>query len=243
MVRSFSCLLALVLSSLVAHALAFPALCSAEPQLVGILSIETRGVSDVVAGQFEAEVEEALDGVGVQSVGRDALRKKLEGSVFMEGCLFGPCLNTLRNATGIPIVLVANIQGNGSSYNFVISLIDTRTGSPTSQVSQNCAVCTIEEAISTATLTTISLLMGTGDTKTSADVTLLQQAASGKRVASSKRLLRRSGLVFLGVGAVAVLSGVYLMSSRGSDVGIVATSSGASIAAGGVTMLLLSRRF
>lgn len=241
MIRSFPCLLALALLLLVAHGQVAPALSIAEPRLVGILSIETRGVSGVAAEQFESEVEEALDGVGVQSVGRDALRKKLEGSVFMEGCLFGPCLGILRKVTGVPVVLIANIQGNGSSYNFVITLIDTRTGSPTSQVSQNCAVCTIEEAISTATLTTISLLMGTGDTKAPPDAAL--QSAASNQGGTSKRLLRRTGLVFLGVGAIAALSGAYLMSVRDSDVGLIGVSSGASIATGGATMLLLSRRF
>lgn len=223
--------------------LMWPASGRAEPQLVGILSIETKGVSEVAAEQFEAEVEEALDGVGMQSVGRAALREKLDGSLYMEGCLFGPCLATLRGTTGVPIVLVANIQGNGSSYNFVVTLIDTKTGVPISQVAQNCAVCTIEEAISTATLTTISVLTGTGDAKSSADIEPVATADVAASPSPGPGALRRSGLIFLGAGAIGILAGVYVLSEQDRDIGLITLSSGAGLLTGGATMLLLSRRF
>ena len=144
---------------------------------------------------------------------------------------------------GQPIVLVADIQGNGSSYNFVVTLSDTRTGIPISQVAQNCAVCTIEEAISTATLTTISVLTGTGDAKSSADASLLAGAESKTKPSPGPGALRRSGLIFLGAGAIGILAGAYVFREQDRDIGLVTLSSGAGLVTGGATMLLLSRRF
>lgn len=219
-----------------------PVAARAEPQLVGILSIKTRGVSEAAAEQFESEVEEALDGVGMQSIDREALRKRLQGSDYMDGCTFGVCLAKLRAATGVPLVLVADIQGTGSNYGFVITLVDTKTGIPTSQVAQTCAVCTIEEAISTATLTTISVLTGTGDAKTTP--VLVANGGSGKAGAHKHAsTLSNTGLAFIGVGVVGVLAGAYLVYDDHRDLGVGAASSGAALATGGATMLLLSRSF
>lgn len=219
---------------------------SARPNLVGILSIDTKGVSDVAAEQFEAEVEDALEGMGMQSVDRASLKERLAGSEFLEGCFFGPCLRSLRAATGVPVVLVARIQGEGSNYSFVITLVDTETGLFTSQVSQTCAVCTIEEAISTATLSTISLLTGTGGARVneaSSDEPAPAELEARQQRRQGKSSLRRSGLIFLGTGVAAAAIGGLMWRDDRSGLGIAGVSTGAALVTGGGTMLLLSRRF
>lgn len=216
----------------------------AEEPTVGILRIDTEGVSDAAAVQFESEVEEALQGVGATTVGSKKLHQRLEGGEYMVGCTFGPCLRAVA-AVRVPLVLVARIRGDGSSYHFVITLVDTKSGIHTSQVSQTCAVCTVEEAISTATLATVALITGTADaTVTDPSAGPTAEISLGDKKKSAPALLRTSGLVFLGLGAAAVVVGGYLYlddtDSRGGPIGL---ATGGALLSGGATMVLLSRRF
>jgi hypothetical protein len=213
---------------------------------IGILSIETIGVSDVVASQFELEVEESLAGEEKRAIDRETLHERLVDSDYVEGCLYGPCLAALRSATGVPLVLVARIQGEGSSYSFVITLVDTKTGMFTSQIADACHVCTIEEAIGTATLATISLLTGTGGaevSKFSSSAAATTDLKSFKKVNPLKTSFRRTGLIFLGVGALAAVSAGYFKNQDKNGAAIVSGGAATAFIASGTTMLLLSRRF
>lgn len=218
----------------------------ADTNTVGILSIDTTGVSEVVAEQFESEVEEALEGVGMRSVDREKLRERLAGSEYLDGCSYGPCLAALRVATHVPLVLVARINGVGSSYSFVITLVDTKSGMFTSQVAQSCPVCTIEEAISTATLATISLLTGTGEAEVSefsSTASSTTDLRSYRRSRPLKKSLGRTGLIFLGAGAATGALSLLLWRQDRNDAAIFGGTVGTAFIASGATMLILSRRF
>lgn len=224
-----------------------PTSARADEDLVGILSIDTSGVSGATAEQFEAQVEEALEGVGRHSVSRDALRERLQGSEFLEGCYFGPCLTALRVASGVPLVLIARIQGEGSSYSFVITLVDTKTGMFTAQVAQTCPVCTVDEAIMTATLATIDLLSpnGAADIEQPDGASLDgQTAAVAKRKPASVGPLRTAGWLFLGAGIAAAAAGSYLLlKDERRDLSIGGLASGAALFTGGATILLFSKQY
>ena len=145
-----------------------------------------------------------------------------------------------------PLVLVARIQGEGSNYSFVITLVDTKTGMYTSQIADSCAVCTIEEAISTATMATIALLMGTGGaevSKFSASAAATTDLKAFKRVKPLRTSFRRTGLIFLGVGVLAVATTGYLWNEEKDLAATISGTTATAFVASGVTMLLLSRRF
>lgn len=230
-----------------ALALLFPARANAEKDLVGILSIDTSGVSGATAEQFETQVEEALSGVGRHSVSRAALRKRLEGSDFLEGCYFGPCLTALRVASGVPLILVARIQGEGSSYSFVITLVDTKTGVSTAQVAQTCPVCTVDEAIMTATLATIALLSTEPDvTVLAVDDALVEGAGPSKSSPTTPSIgpVRGAGWLFLATGIAAVAGGGYLLlEDERRDLSIAGLASGAALFTGGASILLFTSDF
>ncbi len=215
-----------------------------QENLVGILSIDTGGVSGTTAEQFETQVEEALEGVGRRLVRRKALRDRLQGSGYLEGCYFGPCLTVLRVASGVPLALVARFQGEGSSYSFVITLVDTKTGLPTAQVAQTCPVCTVDEAITTATLATIKLLNGGEDivVATSAIKGTLPIETNVTQPTSNKPL-RIAGWLFLSTGVVAGLAGGYLWQQEEHNLARMGFTAGFSLFSGGATMLLLSDKF
>lgn len=218
----------------------------ANKNAVGILRVETTGVSKTVAGQFEIEVEESLRGSDLRIIDRETMRERLVDTDYVEGCSFGPCLSILRAATGVPLVLVARIDRVGSSYTFVITLVDTQTGMFTSQVAQPCEVCTIEEAIGTATLATLALIHGTGGAEVSefsssaASITNLRSYRKSKPL---KRSVRRTGLIFLGAGVLAGGLGAYYWKQDRDTPAIVGVASSAAFITGGATMMLLSRRF
>jgi hypothetical protein len=218
----------------------------ADTNAVGILSIETTGVSKTVAGQFEEEVEESLSGSDLRTIDRETMRERLSESDYIEGCTFGPCLSVLRAATGVPLVLVARIDRVGSSYTFVITLLDTKTGMFTSQVAQPCEVCTIEEAIGTATLATIALINGTGGAEVSefsSSAASTTDLSSFRKSKPLKGTIRRTGLIFLGAGIVAGGLATYFWTQDKESATFASGATGAAFITSGATMLLLSRRF
>ena len=216
----------------------------ANKNAVGILSIETTGVSKTVASQFELEVEESLKGSDLRIIDRETMRSRLEDTDYVEGCTFGPCLSVLRAATGVPLVLVARIDRVGTNYTFVITLVDSQTGMFTSQVAQPCEVCTIEEAIGTATLATLALINGTGG----AEVSEFSSSAASttdldRKSKPLKRSIMRTGLIFLGAGVVAGGLGAYYWKQDRDTPALVGVAGSAAFITSGATMMLLSRRF
>ena len=178
----------------------------------------------------------------MRSVGRGEMRKRLGDSSYQEGCFFGPCMAALRAATGVPIALTATISGQGSNYSFVITLVDTKAGVLRSQVSQTCEVCTVEEALSTATLATISLVTRAEEGSPSIE----EGEASTTGPAPPRRRsngMRIASYAMIGVGAAMGVAGAILWKKDSEKLGIAGVASGASLVAAGSTMWFLSGRF
>src|SRR5690606_32646452 len=125
---------------------------------IGVLEVATYGVSETAGDKFEESVEETLADVGFRVVRSKVVKEKLMTGDYVPGCTFGPCMREVNRLTGLRRVLVARIQGAGQSYSVVVSLVETETGQLVSQVAQSCPVCTVEEAISTATLAVVELI-------------------------------------------------------------------------------------
>jgi len=236
-----------------------PSLANAQEQrkndaVIGVLQVETEGVSETAAEMLEQSLEEGLAGVGFRIARSGRLKAALAGTDYVDGCTFGPCLRAVFKATKMRLVLVARIRGVGSSYSFVVSLLDTVTGNVTSQVGDSCDVCTLNEAVDTATLAVIALVTGTGDAKVTnpdvgptgtvdpgrdkARITVLEQRISQKR-----RSMRRASLFFAAVAVVAGAGGTFLLASDQGKTGYAALAGGGAFAVSSLTMLLVSRKF
>jgi hypothetical protein len=220
--------------------------------VVGVLDVATVGVSEIAAEKFEASLEEGLKLHGFRVAKRQRMQEYLQGSDYRAGCLFGPCLREVHRRTRgeVPLVLVARITGEGSSYRFLISLLDTRSGVPTAQIPTSCEVCTVEEAIAAATLAVIELVAGIGEssvldprgatggaTSDKADMT----PSEGR--SKFKRATKITSTILYVAGGLAGATGLVFFAGGSDEAGWLFLGGGAGLLAGSGTLWLVSKQF
>jgi hypothetical protein len=209
---------------------------------VGVLEVATRGVSETAGDTFEQGMERALSAVEVPVVRSNRVREQMGGSDFVRGCTFGPCLREVGRATGLKRLLVARIEGAGKSYSVVVSLLETEEGRLLSQVAQSCPVCTVDEAIATATQAVVELLTRReGEARSGKEVVDVPDDG-GDRIAKKKKHVRRTGAVFVATGAAALVVAAIL-AGNDSDAGAPLVGGGVALAGAGLATLLLSVTF
>ena len=222
-------------------------------EIVGILAFSADGVSKTAARMFEEAIEKALTDNGFGVAPRKRLTDMLANSSYKVGCTFGPCLAEVHRNTDLRLVLVGQVHGVGPSYTFVFSLLDTRLGRPTSQVADMCDVCTLEEAITTASLAVVALVNGAG---TAVVDPSLGPTSRGqlpdlrgqiqhldREVAHRQRRLRQAAVFFYAAAALAGGAGAYFLSNDYQRRGYPLVGGAGAFAVAGTTCLVLSRRF
>jgi hypothetical protein len=219
--------------------------------IVGILRLDVVGASAAAERKFEQSIEEGLAEHGLKVAPRQRLADMMATSGFIEGCSFGPCLRAVRTNTQVSLVLIARITSVGPSYDFVISLVETEHGRVTSQVAERCEVCTMDEAVATATLSVIQVITGAGGATTDPDLdptgkpvgpdsrVLLAQREAQVRAGRTK--LRRAAVFFLGAAVVAAGAGAYFLSEDRRDLGYGGFGGAGAFALASGTLLVISR--
>lgn len=128
-------------------------------RMVGILDVRVVGVSEDLKAKFEQQLEQQIDTNQYWLANRAAMRERLKFSTrWTEGCFVGDCLAEVRTQTQAQLVLLAALEGSGTSFGYVVTLLRTDTGRVLAQKSERCDVCTVNEAMTEATLATIQLL-------------------------------------------------------------------------------------
>ena len=226
-----------------------------EPETVGILHVAVDGVSETAAEMLENSLEDGLGNAGFLVAKQKDMAAKLEQSDYFEGCLFGPCLNTVYEVTGVRLLLVARITGLGQRYSIVVTLIDARTGVPTSQATDRCEVCTVDEAVATASMTVIGLVTGAGDTQViDASIGPTGDGAGAAEVperetelqakfARRGTAMRRGAWLLLGAAAVAGGVSVFGFLNDDTDLGAPAAAAAGAFAVSSGTLFVISRKF
>lgn len=211
------------------------------PDPVGLLEVATQGVSDTTGDKFEESIERALSAVNVPVMRSKLVRERLAQSDYVHGCSFGPCLRAVGRVTGLGRLLVARIEGAGQSYSVVVSLVETGEGRLLSQVAQSCPVCTVDEAIATATRAVVELITRReGEARSGEEVVSVPD--DPERLARNKKHVRNLGILFTSVGAAALVGGSILAADE-SDGAAAMIGGGAGLAAAGLGTLLLSVTF
>lgn len=210
-----------------------------QKKIVGILDIRVDGVSPTAAEKFEASIEEGLTSSEYWVATRKRMREMLVASNWSEGCSFGPCLLEVKHQTGADLVVVAFFQGQGSSYRFVVSLLETSTGTVREQVSDRCEACTLTEALDSAALATIGLVHGaTGQAGPVAARPGL--ASPPPRGGTARRDARRTALVLIGTAALAGGAGLYFSQVDRQSLQYASYGAAGAFAVAGVLVLGVS---
>lgn len=196
-------------------------------RLVGILDVQA---SPEIAASFEKALEDQLDSKMYWLVPRAKMRELLRNSTtWSEGCLVGPCLTEVKVQTSAELVVLAVLTGSGTSFGYVVTLVRTDSGRMLAQESDRCEVCTINEAMSAATLATIRLVTAVPDE-------LPAEIEAPKNTPA--RPARKVGLAVTLVGLAVTGVGTALYFSQDKpDYALATMAAGSGFALGGVLVL------
>ncbi len=214
-------------------------------RMVGILDVRVDGVSDDLKAKFEQQLEQQLDTNQYWLSNRAQMRERMKFSTkWTEGCLVGDCLVEVRTQTQAQLVLLAALNGSGTSFGYVVTLVRTDTGRVLAQKSERCDVCTINEAMTEATLATIALLneipTALPDDAALKATALKNVVGINKReLAAQRRARRRIGKALTITGLAIGLGGTAaaLLIMDHPNWAIATAGVGGGLATGGVVVL------
>ena len=219
---------------------------TAQAEAVGVLEVVAPGMPVAAVEKFEGALVEGLEGADFTVTPRDKFVAELRKGAWVEGCSFGPCATQVYKVTGIKLALVVRVQGAGSSYTFIASLIDTQTGHLRAQAKRQCAACSVNDAELEAAMLggeLRSALLGGAEKSAGADSTNSAGAGLWKQAQSRRSSLRTTSYVFLALGVAAGGAGAYFMSDDDSDAGLPLVAGGGAAVLAGITMFVFSRDF
>jgi hypothetical protein len=213
-------------------------------RIVGILDVRIEGVPKEIKRQFQSELENQLDSREYWLATQQRIREMMANSTkWTEGCLVGHCLKELKANAGVELVLLASITGAGTSFGYVVTLVRTDTGRMLAQESSRCEVCTVKEALTSATLAAVKLLTSLPEklpdetAEAEAALALATRQLRGE-IAATERHNRRLGIALTLAGVVAAGAGMtlYLATDRPAyALGIAGVGAGTGL--GGVAVL------
>lgn len=209
-------------------------------RIVGILDVRVEGVADEVKETFQRALEQQVDTRRYGLASRARMRQlMLQSTRWTEGCIVGACLTEVRAQTGAELVLLAALTGAGTSFGYVVTLVRTDTGQVLQQISERCDVCTLNEAMSSATQAAVKLVAAAPAKLP--DDTAAQAAAIDKvrrSLGGHDQHTRRVGLALTAVGVAVAAGGLalYVTQDRPSYAALTAVGGG-TLAAGGLVVL------
>jgi hypothetical protein len=114
-------------------------------EVVSILELRFDQVPPALAADVRQRLHDVLSSLGYRVVNERETAKRLAGSGLPPGCTVGQCLARVRDQVSADRVLVGGIASQGSSYDLVLTLVETGSGSPLAQVTDRCDVCNFKE--------------------------------------------------------------------------------------------------
>ena len=219
-------------------------------RIVGILDVRVEGMGKTTGTEFERELESLMTDALRERFwigSRQRMEAMLAGSTrWMKGCFHGPCLREVRTQTGAELVLTVYLQGMGTTYRYVITLLRTDTGEVVEQRSEACAACTQREAITQATTATLQLVMDAPDLTELRNPAAPDPAVDQARhralaqVRTGKRRISWTAMTLVGLAALGGGLGGYWLSQDRDDLARPALGLSAGLAVSGVTLLVVN---
>ena len=202
-----------------------PAALAAPPEKrAAVVEVVTEGLSAAARDRLDEALVDGLRFTGYVVVPRRTAREQIAKQNLTDGCAFGPCLTKVGMALDVGRALIARVGADGQAYSYVLTLVETRLGTPVGQVVDACAPCSIDDV-----LKKISSSM----------VELGEQAGSRalKRVAfpEAQRTGHTVGPWLVGGGlAVLVVGAILVAKSDSRDAGFVTIGAGSALFASGI---------
>lgn len=211
---------------------------------VALLEVRVEGLPDEVKDELWRQLDQSIDTKRFWLPDRSYLKSRMMGSTkWTEGCIVGPCLTDVHTHTGADLVLLAALSGSGTSFGYVVTLIRTDTGHLVEQEAERCDVCTVNEAVSGATLAAGRLLSSVPDklSDEAADQAAAVEREIGKardEVAAHDHHTAKIGTVLTVVGLAAAATGLALYFTQDQPTYAAVTAvGGGALAAGGLIVL------
>lgn len=210
-------------------------------RIVGVLEVRVDGVPDEAKETFQRQLEQQLDTRRYVLASRARLRQQmLQSTRWTEGCLVGKCLGEVRAQTGADLVLLAALTGAGTSFGYVVTLVRTDSGQVLQQISDRCDVCTVNEAMTSATQAAINLV-SSAPLRLPDDPAVQTAAVERQRraLAAHDDHTRHMAMTVTAVGLAALAGGVALYATQGHPTYAAMTAAGGgALAAGGLFVLM-----
>jgi hypothetical protein len=109
-----------------------------------ILELRFVDVPPALAEQLRQKLRHAFNLEGYKVLDEAGVRRQLR-DVVPPGCMVGPCLARVARALQVERALVGGVRGQGSSYDYTLTLLETGGGSLLAQVNARCDVCSFKE--------------------------------------------------------------------------------------------------
>jgi hypothetical protein len=118
---------------------------AAKAERIAILELRSKEMPPVLLETVQARLNEALKAEGYKIVSEEEVAKKMREINVPPGCTLGPCLSRIGRALFAERALFGGISSQGSSYDLVLTMMETGGGSVLAQVTGRCEVCNYKE--------------------------------------------------------------------------------------------------
>lgn len=112
---------------------------------LAILELRFSNVPPGLTKQIRQRARSVLEENDYKVKRQDGIRARLRSAGLPPGCSMGPCLSRVGQALEVDQVLVGELSGEGTSYDIILTLLETGGGTPLAQVSDRCDVCNFTE--------------------------------------------------------------------------------------------------
>ena len=127
-----------------------PALADSSPSAIPISSaaiVEIRfvGLPPALEEQVRLRLRQALNLEGYKVIDEKRTQQQARDEGAPPGCVVGPCVTRVVRGLKVERAVVGGVRGQGTSYEFTLSLLETGGGSLLAQVNERCDVCSFKE--------------------------------------------------------------------------------------------------
>jgi hypothetical protein len=118
---------------------------SATAESVVILELRTKDMPPALTEQVQRRLAEALKGERYRVIDEETVAQQMKEMSLAPGCSLGPCLARIGRSLKVDRAILAGLASQGSSYDIILTMLETGGGTMLAQITHRCEVCTFKE--------------------------------------------------------------------------------------------------